>query len=210
MKRIGLALLLWMILDACMAQNVTETYNEVLLFKEYSPAVIELASGKYNHQPKANIFLKNSSLVYMQGKDVMEARMDVIRNVVINGRIYTNLNNKLAEVVDSCGQNVLLKVKLIDMEVLEHKFLNESSITNIELRDNVGVTRLESDLGGYPVTTYYYYKIGDKVVPCHEREVGKIVPKQNKIYYKNRTRLGTFSWADEDDLKDLLTIISRS
>ena len=195
--------------DMLFAQNETETSEGVLMFKDYTPAVVELHNGKLNHQRQANIFLKNSSLVYKQGKDVMQARMDIIRHVIIGGKVFMTVNNRLAEIVDSCGANKLLRVKIIDMDALEHYRLNEGSVTNFEIGDNVSVTRLERDVTSYPVSSIYYFFLNGKVVECHERAVFKLMDKRKKVLCNRMMEDSYWSWGNKESLMQMLNLLSE-
>ena len=194
-----------------------ETSEGVLMFKDYIPAVVELHNGKFSHQRQANIFLKNSSLVYKQGGNVMQARMDIIRHVVIDGRVFCCVGNRLAEIVDSCGPNKLLRIKTIDLDALEHYRLNETSVTNFEIGDNISVTRLDGDASAYPLATTYYFLLAgkegkeaeQKVVECHERQVTRILSKKQKVQYRILTGDGFWSWSNEEALMKMLKMLSE-
>lgn len=116
----------------------------------------------------------------------MEAKMTNIKNVIINKRRFINLNNQLAEVIDTCGGNMLLKVVLLDMESFEKEYLNNSNITNLEIGESLGVTRLDADPSTlkYPLCASYFYMLNEKVVRCHERDVQRAIGKAKQRDYR--------------------------
>ena len=52
--------------------------TKLAVYKQFKPSTILLKDGRKLNQPLTNIFLKNSSLLYMNGRNSMEANMDNI------------------------------------------------------------------------------------------------------------------------------------
>ncbi len=184
--------------------------NSVTLFDHYNSAIIEFSDGHVATQSQANIFLKNSSLLYRSGINDMEAKMTNIKNVIINKRRFINVMNQLAEVIDTCGGNMLLKVVLLDMESFEKEYLNNSNITNLEIGESLGVTRLDADPSAlkYPLCATYYYVLDGKIVRCHERDVQRAIGKAKQRDYKVCVARD-FNWSNEQKLSELLRVISH-
>lgn len=184
--------------------------NSVTLFDHYNPAVIEFADGHCSNQSQANIFLKNSSLLYKSGINDMEAKMVNIKSVVIDRRRFINVKNQLAEVIDTCGGDMLLKIVLIDMEAFQKECLNNSNITNIEIGESLGVTRLDADPSvlKYPLCATYYYMLDSKIVRCHERDVQRAIGKARQRDYKVCVAR-QFDWSKERDLSELLKVLNK-
>ena len=86
------------------------------MFKQNKPATITLNDGRTVKSPQSNVFLKNAALLYLQGTEIKEARMDIIARVDFDERKFVNINNKLAYFVDSVKGNSLYCVELIDMD----------------------------------------------------------------------------------------------
>ena len=212
MKRILFTfVVLLFVVDGAMAQIPVGRTDRVTLFDAFVPAVIELKSGMVNRQAQANIFLKNSSLVYKRNGVDMAASMDLVKEVFMNARRFVNVNNQLLEVLDTCGNVALTRLHLIDVEAFEGEYLNNSDITNISLRENFSVTRLDPSDGSqsYPVTDTYFYLVNGKKVKCHEREVQLAVAKKSRAEYEACIKGFGFSWADIDDLKKVLRILAK-
>ena len=195
---------------SAMAQSV-EHSSDVTLFHEYQPAIVYLKSGGVNRQKEANIFLKNSAFIYKSKDVVMEANMDVVRMVKFGDRTFEKVGSRLAEVIDTCGTNKLLLVKLINVEGLNHEILNSSMISNIDLGEIIGVTRLDADADQltYPVDLLYYMVLDGKTALCHERELKSAVGKKRMEIFNSVTRAYGFSWTNPDDLRNLLRALSN-
>lgn len=205
MQRIILSFLLVVITTVSEAQIPVGRSNQVTLFPEYQKAAILLSNGKLNNQSRANIFMKNSTLVYYSGDKIMEAEMKLIQNVKIGDRFFLNCNNQLSEVIAEEGDNKLLCVRLIDQDAMRSDYLNESTVTNISINDQVGVTRLEpgEDAISYPLIDNYYYLVNGKRIPAHERYVQSAIKRggwEQISWLVN----SSFHWNDKEDLKKLL------
>lgn len=186
--------------------------NAVTIFEGYKPAIVTLTTGKISKVAQANIFMKNASLVYRSGTKDMEASMNVVKQVRFGDRMFIKVRNQLAEVLDTCGNNLLVSVRLIDLEAMKSEMYNNSDITNLSFSDaGIGVTR--NDLGEddlkYPVIDNYYYIIKDKPIPCHDREVRMAVNKALRHEMDIVIQSRNFSWGNRDDLREVLKAISK-
>lgn len=216
MKKLFSISFLLMCVTMVMAQVPYGRTEVVTMFNDFCPATIQLAAGNVVKTGKANIFLKNSKLVYKDRNNVnMEANMATVKKVIFGNRTFINYENKLAEILDSCGHNMLLRVLLVDVEAMKNDIINNSTITDISgLGSNsnlLGVTRMnpEEDEVGYPLYATYYYVINDKTILCHEREVSRKISKSQREIYHIVTNRSAFSWGSEADLKNLLREMSR-
>lgn len=184
------------------------------LYNEFKPSVITLKNGKTIKQPLTNIFLKNSSLVYLQGEYTMEANMETIAAVELEGRKYVNINNQLAYLVDSVGSNLLYRVDLFDMNAYNQQLRNNINISNLGF-ENGGISTATTDLNNeedykFPIFSHYYYYFNGEIIKVHEREISRHLPKDKELKRKYRTIIGldSFSWTDETSLIKLLKAIS--
>ena len=193
---------------AASAQIIAERSENVTLFPTYRPARILLTSGKVNFIRDCNIFMKNSTLIYKSNGKVMEANMNVVKTMEIDGRKFINLHNQLAELIDTVEQNKLVSVKTIDVETMQHEFMNTSDFTNIDVGDMLSYSRTDGDTqSGYPVLETYYFILNGKQILCQERNVKAAVGKKKQDVYDNITRQ-FFSWSDREDLMRLLTALT--
>ncbi|MBR4240576.1 MAG: hypothetical protein IKQ03_14410, partial [Prevotella sp.] len=117
------------ILTACMmlvcgvmsAQNLSRRVTE---YAEFKPAVIHLVTGKDVSTPLANIFLKNSTLVYKSGTKTKEAFTNNLKSVEFDDRTYYRIDSVLAYRVDSVGTGQLFCARVIDMPTFRRMVLN--------------------------------------------------------------------------------------
>ena len=191
------------------------------MFKDFQPAVIKLKDGKSSVHKQTNIFLKNSSLVYKKVPtgEIMEASMPVVAGITIGEHDFINVKNQLAEVVATEGNASLVRVRLIDVETMKGEYLNNSTITNSSMLDDLSAgraigesmstTRIDGaeDEEPYPLMDTYYYVVGDKVTLAHERSVKPVLKKDRRKEYQIIISLD-FSWSRQEDLVKLLKLFN--
>ena len=104
MKKQLLTLLLMM---AGLMANAQERTTMATLYREFKPSVIYLTNGRQLKQELTNVFLKNSTLVYLQGTYTMEAKMSNISRVEFEDRSFEVIEEQLATVVDTIGNDCI-------------------------------------------------------------------------------------------------------
>ncbi len=186
------------------------------LYNQFKPSVITLKTGKNIRQSLTNVFLKNSTLVYLQGEYTMEANMETIATVEFDDRKYVNINNQLAYLVDSVGSNLLYRIDLLDMNAYNQQLRNNINISNMGF-ENGGITTSTVDLNNeedykFPIFSHFYYYYNGEIIKVHEREISRHLPKDKEMKRKYRTIIGldSFSWSDEKSLIQLLKAISNN
>ena len=179
------------------AQQVT---TSLTAWSEFRPAVVHLTNGQTLSLPLANIFLKNSSLLYMSGEDTKEANTNNIQKVEFQDRTYYHIDTLLAYPVDSIGGNVLYCAKVLDLKGYKQLITNSATITNYA-KVNV------SDDIRFPVIPVYYYELDGKIVPVHERHLKRFLSKEKRRLMNSAMNLPDFSWTDEKSLMKLLEMI---
>lgn len=194
---------------SCLAQKRTLSAT---MFKEFQPSVITFTDGHTSAQPLTNVFLKNSSLLYLKGEYTMEANMDNIAAVDFpGGRSFVAINKQLAYKVDSVGKNVLLCIELFDKDGYERNLKNNVNITNLDLGEQISTTTVdlnnEEDFK-LPVFRHYYLYYNGEYVRVHERDLGRKLSKDKLTMMKRIMALPDFSWQSEESLKQLLKAIS--
>ena len=186
------------------------------LYNQFKPSVITLKTGKNIRQSLTNVFLKNSTLVYLQGEYTMEANMETIATVEFDDRKYVNINNQLAYLVDSVGSNLLYRIDLLDMNAYNQQLRNNINISNMGF-ENGGIATSTVDLNNeedskFPIFSHFYYYYNGEIIKVHEREISRHLPKDKEMKRKYRTIIGldSFSWSDEKSLIQLLKAISNN
>ena len=207
-KRMALLCALLLLTVASFAQKRTTMPT---FYSEYKPSTITLKDGRTLKQTFTNVFLKNSSLLYLKGEYAMEANMDNIATVSFDDRSFINLNGQLAYMVDSVGADRLFCVELFDQETYERNLRNNVNISNL----TIGSDQLSTatvDLNNeedykLPVFRHYYYLLDGKFVKVHERELSRRLSSEKRTMMKRIISLQDFSWQSEKSLLQLLKAI---
>lgn len=181
--------------------------TKLTVYPEFMPSVIELADGRILKEKFTNIFLKNSSLLYMSGTVTKEAYMANIKSVKFDDRLYVKVDTLLAYEVDSVGNDALYCATVIDQEAYRQNLRNNQVMTNISLSDQVSTTSVDlSNEGDYlfPLINIYYYRLNGKFVRCHDRSLSNVLNKEKKRMLRTFVHMDDFSWSDQKSLIELL------
>ena len=196
------------------AQEVTP---QLTVFPEFRPATVYLSDGKKLDIPMANIFLKNSSLLYISGELTKEVDTKNLMRVDFKDRIYFRIDSVLAYQVDTIGANALFCAKVLDLKAYRQLIANNSNITNLDINDLTTMNMLQyttidinyvNDIH-FPVIPLYYYRINDQFVLVHERNLKRFFNKENRRRMESVMNLPDFSWTDEKSLLKILEIIQQ-
>lgn len=183
------------------------------VYPDFKPAIIQLKDGRFIQQRLANIFLKNSSLLYMHGSQVMEANMDNIVSVKFDDRLYQKVDTLLAYVVDSVGNDVLYQATVIDLPAYTALLRNNQVITNLSLGDMISTTTMDistSEDFKFPLIDLFYFRFKGKLVKAHERNLSLLLNKDQKRIMRTFVTMNDFSWTKADSLLKLLKSLQSS
>ena len=194
------------------AQEVTP---QLTVFPEFRPATVYMADGKKLDIPMANIFLKNSSLLYISGELTKEVDTKNLLRVDFKDQSYIRIDSVLAYRVDTVGANALFCAKVLDLKAYKQQVANNSNITNLDLNDLATMNMFQyttidiNDVKDihFPVIPLYYYRINDQFVLFHERNLKRFFDKENRRRMESVMNLPDFSWTDEKSLLKILEII---
>ena len=205
MKASTLFIIMIFAMQSLFAQE--KTYG-LTVYNGYKPAVITLTDGRMVKQPLANIFLKNSSLLYLNRVGTtMEANMANILSVKFDDRQYIKIDTLLAYQVDTVGHDALFRATIIDLVAYQQNLKNNQVFTDISLGDQLSTTSVDlSNEGDYmlPLIDIYFFRIGGKFVRCHDRTLGNMLGKKKKRIMRSYITLPDFSWTNEKSLLKLL------
>ena len=189
------------------AQQVTPALT---VYKEFRPAKVMLADGKILNLSLANIFLKNSSLLYKSGLETKEANMNTVLRVDFKDRSYLRIDTLLAYQVDTVGHDVLYCAQMIDMDSYRQQIANNREITSLDLNDMIGYTTVdlqdEQDIH-FPIKNVFVFRINGKFVIAHERSMKRLLTKEKRRILASAIAVPGFSWNDEKSLMNLLKMI---
>ena len=205
-------------LTACFANgqwsmvNGQERTTMATLYREFKPSVIYLTDGRKLNQNLTNVFLKNSSLVYLKGTFTMEANMDNIARVEFDDRQFDVIEGQLAELVDSIGSDAVYRVDYLDMEAYQAGLRNNINISNISLGEQISTTTVdlnnEEDYK-FPLVHKYFMRYRGETFHVHEREIWRRLSKDKDVKRMFKTIIGKsdFSWTSDESVSELLRAI---
>ena len=182
-------------------------------YRDFRPSMITFTDGRRLPQPLTNIFLKNSTLLYMKGEYAMEANMDNIVAVEFDDRNYRNINGQLGYFVDSVKSNSLYCIELFDQDSYERNLRNNVNISSLDLsNDQMGTTTVDLNTEEdykFPVIPKYYYRLNGEWVKVHERDLWRrLKDKEKRRLFKTVVGSDNFSWVDPESLVSLLKVIT--
>lgn len=204
MRTSTLFIIMMLVAQSLSAQIRTE---KLTVYKQFKPSTIMLKDGRELKQPLTNIFLKNSSLLYMNGTNSMEANMDNIISVKFDDRQYIKIDTMLYYLVDTIGNDALYRATVMDMPAYYQQLKNNKVITNIDFGDQIQTSHIDistEDDYKFPLIDLFYYRYNGEFVRTHERNLGRILPKDKQRMLKTFVNLPDFSWTDEESLLKLL------
>lgn len=184
-----------------------------LLFSEFKDAKILQPFGRYV-KAKANIFLKDGSLVYIDAKTnkVMRAYVKNIIGVVFEDSIhFMKVDSVMARVVAQKGDNYLLRNTHVNMPLYREetdggKGMDYFNFTDANIFLNLD-TQKRNDESGIPLTDTYYFNIRGEVIKANETQFKNFVSKDQKQAFRVLKENRFWSWKDEESLKMLLDFL---
>ena len=190
--------------------------TQLTLYKQFKPSTITLSNGRTIKQSLTNVFLKNRSLVYMNGDNAMEANMENIAKVEFDDRTFYNVNNQLAYIVDSVGYNIIYRIDIFDLEAYNQQIRNNVNITAIPSFTGDMISTSSTDLNNdgdhkLPLFPHFYFLYNGELIKAHESENSRRLPKKDKeVNRKYRTviEMNGFSWTNNESLSQLLRAIT--
>ncbi|MBR5039388.1 MAG: hypothetical protein IKX65_11795 [Prevotella sp.] len=210
MKHLLLTTILLLATLTGVAQQITPSLT---VYPEFRPATILLTNGSKLKVPLANIFLKNSSLLYMTDDVVKEAELKNVLQVQFDDRTYLRIDSLLAYQVDSVGRNALYCAKVIDIKSYKQTIANSANITNLDLSNITNMLSFSTiDAIGkegveFPVIPLYYFRLDNQFVRVHERNLKRVLSKEKQRIMESVMSLPDFSWTDEPSLMKMLEML---
>ena len=158
----------------------------------------------------ANIFLKNSGLLYISGHDTKEANLKTMAKVEFKDRTYYRIDSVLAYQVDTVNHQELYCAPRIDVVAWRGLLINNRQLNNIDLGEMVTYSATElvdkQDIH-FPLINLYYLKIDGKYVFAHERNLKRVLDKEKRRLMTSVMSEPGFSWTSEASLLKLLKYI---
>lgn len=186
-----------------------------LLFPEYRDAKILQPFGRFV-KAKANIWLKDGSLIYLdeKTKKPMRAYVQNITGVTFDDTLrYMKVDSVMARVVAQKGYNYLLCNTHVNMPQYKEETYGGKGMDNftVELPGSETFIALDTqtrdDEKGIPLTDTYYFNIKGTVIPANESQFKNFVSKDQMQAFKVLKENRFWSWKDPESLKMLLDFL---
>lgn len=199
-------------LQAQQAQELKRS-KHIFLFPEFQDAKVRQSFGRFA-KAKANIYLKDASLVYMQDGKVIRAYTKGIYGVDFGDSLhYMKVDSAMAKVVAQDGYNYLLCVTSVNMKRYREETSGTAEMPFFEMEDfNVfmqldGQQREEDK--GLPLQDKYYFSIKGQIIPANETAVKKVIAPEQKKAFKLLMDNRHWSWNDPDCLLDIFGFLPK-
>lgn len=182
-----------------------------MAFQEFQPAQVKLVDGRTIKVPKANVFLKHSTLVYKSGTSVKEANMKTIQTVDFDNRHYVRIDTVLAFLVDTVEANAVYQQQVIDRDAYEAQFRNDRLITGIQFGEQINLITLDPQRDStavYPVVNTFYYRYNGKIMKVHDRELWRQLPKEKRRIMQSMMAEPGFSWTRRESVVRMLQALT--
>ena len=207
MKQLVLFLLL---VTGTVTMTAQTTTTSLTVYQSFQPATIHLVDGKQIKVGFANIFLKNSGLLYMSGQDTKEANLKTLSKVEFKDRTYYRIDSILAYQVDTVNHQPLYCAQRIDVVAWRGLLINNRQLSNINLGDMItysATTLADQQDIHFPLINVYYLQIDGKYVLAHERNLKRVLDKEKRRLMASVMSEPGFSWTSEASLLKLLKYI---
>lgn len=197
---------------ALMAQDFAGYSDRTTVYETFQPARVTLTTGSVNFQREANVFLKNGKLLFKKGSTNMEADMRQIASVEFSDKFYVCVDEMLATIVDTVGDNRILCTTTIDLVAYENQKVNDRMVSNVTLGGNyvdaasAGV--IDSDYL-YPLVNKYFFEVDGKIIEAHERVIKRLLPKDKRSRFDFLMKTADFTLADRKCLVQVLELFNK-
>lgn len=177
-------------------------------YKDFKDGKIEFAIGK-GKVYKANVFLKDASLLY-KTDTVMKANLFGVISVDFGDAVYRNTGGRLGLVMGQEGDVMLTRVTTIDTRQMTEDARSGKNSTFLDLPEfNVFVDTnadywADGEGSSWPLKDEYFFVVRGKAIPAAEKVVKKSIRADKKADFKELMKNRKWSWKDAESLKVLL------
>lgn len=207
-------ILLFTLLLACtstvsaqLSQQVKRS-RSVFLYPEFQDAKIRQSFGR-KVEAKANIYLKDASLVYMENGKIMRAFTKGIFGVTFGDSVeFVKVDSVMARVVAKKDYNYLLCKTTVNMTRYREEESGGAGMDFFEMSDfnvfmNMNEDKRDDDLG-IPLMDKYYFSIQGTIIPANKSDFKPFVRKGKQADFKELMKDRFWSWKDPKSLVQLL------
>lgn len=205
-----LSALLW-VSGATMAQQAqVERRSKIpFAYKDFKDGNIELAFGK-DKIYKANIFLKDASLLYKNDTTVMKANLFGVISVDFGDALYRKTGDRMGKVIEQKGEVFLTVVTTIDTDRMREDARSGRNSTFLDLPEfNLFIDTnadywAEGEGSSWPLKDEYFFVVKGEAIPAAEKIVKKSIRADKRNDFKELMKNRKWSWKDANSLKVLV------
>ncbi len=205
-----LSALLW-VSGATMAQQAqVERRSKIpFAYKDFKDGNIEFAFGK-DKIYKANIFLKDASLLYKNDTTVMKANLFGVISVDFGDALYRKTGNRMGKVIEQKGEVFLTVVTTIDTDRMREDARSGRNSTFLDLPEfNLFIDTnadywAEGEGSSWPLKDEYFFVVKGEAIPAAEKIVKKSIRADKRNDFKELMKNRKWSWKDANSLKVLV------
>ena len=205
-----LSALLW-VSGATMAQQAqVERRSKIpFAYKDFKDGNIELAFGK-DKIYKANIFLKDASLLYKNDTTVMKANLFGVISVDFGDALYRKTGDRMGKVIEQKGEVFLTVVTTIDTDRMREDARSGRNSTFLDLPEfNLFIDTnadywAEGEGSSWPLKDEYFFVVKGQAIPAAEKIVKKSIRADKRNDFKELMKNRKWSWKDANSLKVLV------
>lgn len=202
--------LLW-VSGAIMAQQAqVERRSKIpFAYKDFKDGNIELAFGK-DKIYKANIFLKDASLLYKNDTTVMKANLFGVISVDFGDALYRKTGDRMGKVIEQKGEVFLTVVTTINTDRMREDARSGRNSTFLDLPEfNLFIDTnadywAEGEGSSWPLKDEYFFVVKGEAIPAAEKIVKKSIRADKRNDFKELMKNRKWSWKDANSLKVLV------
>lgn len=202
--------LLW-VSGATMAQQAqVERRSKIpFAYKDFKDGNIEFAFGK-DKIYKANIFLKDASLLYKNDTTVMKANLFGVISVDFGDALYRKTGDRMGKVIEQKGEVFLTVVTTIDTDRMREDARSGRNSTFLDLPEfNLFIDTnadywAEGEGSSWPLKDEYFFVVKGEAIPAAEKIMKKSIRADKRNDFKELMKNRKWSWKDANSLKVLV------
>ena len=202
--------LLWVSGSTMAQQAQVERRSKIpFAYKDFKDGNIEFAFGK-DKIYKANIFLKDASLLYKNDTTVMKANLFGVISVDFGDALYRKTGDRMGKVIEQKGEVFLTVVTTIDTDRMREDARSGRNSTFLDLPEfNLFIDTnadywAEGEGSSWPLKDEYFFVVKGEAIPAAEKIVKKSIRADKRNDFKELMKNRKWSWKDANSLKVLV------
>lgn len=178
-------------------------------YKDFKDGNIEFAFGK-DKIYKANIFLKDASLLYKNDTTVMKANLFGVISVDFGDALYRKTGDRMGKVIEQKGEVFLTVVTTIDTDRMREDARSGRNSTFLDLPEfNLFIDTnadywAEREGSSWSLKDEYFFVVKGEAIPTAEKIVKKSIRADKRNDFKELMKNRKWSWKDANSLKVLV------